>query len=106
VEAIVRDYHSAGLEPAEVALMAFVEKVVLHAYEVTQEDIDNLRTHGFSDADILDIALTAASKCLVSKVIDALGLEVDSKILKQREESLGEEAYQTLQVGRVYSQAD
>jgi AhpD family alkylhydroperoxidase len=31
VEAIVRDYRSAGLLPAEVAMMAYAEKIVLNA---------------------------------------------------------------------------
>jgi hypothetical protein len=64
---VARDYDTAGLEPAEVALMAFADKVVVRAYEVTQEDIDELRRHGFSDEDILDIALTAASRSFFSK---------------------------------------
>jgi len=86
--------------------MAFVEKVVLHAYEVTPEDIDNLRGHGFSDADILDIVLRALHRCLISKIWDALGFQPSSEGLKETEEVLGEELYQALQVGRVYSQAD
>ena len=40
VEAIVRDYRNAGLEPAEVAMMAYAEKIVLNAYKVTPEEID------------------------------------------------------------------
>lgn len=102
----MRDYRNAGLEPADVALMAFTEKVVLHAYEVTREDIDNLRTHGFSDADILDIVLTASYRCLLSNMVDALGFPPASEWLKGIEEVLGQELYQALQVGRLYSQAD
>ena len=41
VEAIAGDYRNAGLEPAEVAAMAFAEKVTHHAYKVTREDIMN-----------------------------------------------------------------
>jgi uncharacterized peroxidase-related enzyme len=106
VEAIVRDYRQAGLEPAEVALMAFAEKVTLHAYEVTQEDIDALRAHGFSDADIVDIALTAASRSFFSKMTDALGFQPPTFWLKEMRELFGADGYKALTVGRAYDQAD
>jgi len=86
--------------------MAFTEKVVLHAYEVTPEDIDTLHRHGFSDADILDIVLTTSYRCLLGKMVDALGFPPPSQWLKGIEEALGKQLYQALQVGRVYSQAD
>jgi uncharacterized peroxidase-related enzyme len=79
LEAIVQDYHHAGLEPAEVAMMAYAEKIILHAYKVTPEDIDELRAHGFSDTDILDIALAAAARSFFSKTLDAVGAEPDEK---------------------------
>ena len=80
VEAIVQDYRHAGLEPAEVAMMAYAEKIILNAYKVTPEDIDGLRAHGFSDTDILDIALTAAARSFLSKVLDAVGAEPDDEV--------------------------
>ncbi len=80
VEAIVRDFRNAGLAEAEVAMMALAEKVTLHAYKVTPEDIDGLHAHGFSDTDILDIVLTAAARNFYSKVLDALGAEPDAQI--------------------------
>ncbi len=106
VEAIVRDYRTAGLEPAEVALMAFAEKVTLHAYEVTEEDIDGLRAHGFSDTDILDIALTAASRSFFSKMTNALGFRPPAFWLKEMEGLLGPGGYKALTVGRAYDLAD
>ena len=91
------DYRHAGLEPAEVAMMAYAEKIVLNAYKVTPEDIDGLRAHGFSDADILDIALTAAARSFFSKMLDAVGAEPDEKYL-----DLQPELRQTLTVGRPF----
>ncbi len=40
VSAIARDYRHAGLEPAEVAMMAFAEQVTARANTVTREDIE------------------------------------------------------------------
>lgn len=97
VEAIVQDYRHAGLEPAEVAMLAYAEKIVLNAYKVTPEEIDSLRAFGFSDTDILDIALTAAARSFISKVIDAVGAEPDEKYL-----DLQPELRQALTVGRPF----
>jgi uncharacterized peroxidase-related enzyme len=77
LEAIARDYRRAGLSLAEVAMMAFAEKVTLSAHAVTAEDVETLRRHGFSDAEILDIALTAAARCFFSKTLDAVGAAPD-----------------------------
>ena len=77
VGAIARDYRTAGLTPAEVAMMAFAEKVTREAHAVTAADLDELRRHGFADAEILDIVLTAAARCFFSKTLDGVGAEAD-----------------------------
>ena len=81
VEAIVRDYRHAGLSAADVAMLSFAEKITLHAYEVTQADVDELRSHGFADAEILDIVLVAAARNFYSRVVDALGAVPDPEYL-------------------------
>lgn len=81
VEAIVRDYRHAGLTVAEVAMLAFAEKITLHAYKVTEADVHGLRSHGFSDTEILDIVLVAAARNFYSRVVDALGAEPDAEYL-------------------------
>jgi uncharacterized peroxidase-related enzyme len=77
VEAIARDYRTADLTPAEVAMMSFVQKVTLNAYQVSPEDIEELRRHGFSHEEIFDIVLVAAARSFYSKVLDAVGAEPD-----------------------------
>jgi alkylhydroperoxidase family enzyme len=78
VRAIVTDFRQAGLEPAEVAMMAFAQKAALQAHAITQEDVEELRRYGFSDTEILDITLAAAMRCFFSKALDALGTRPDS----------------------------
>ena len=102
VEAIVRDYHNAGLEPAEEALMAFAEKVLNNSYAVEQKDIDNLHKHGFSEEDILNIALTATSRSFFSRVVDAMGPQPPTEWLNRIEDLLGKDTYQALNIGRIY----
>ena len=77
LEAIMRDFRDADLDKADVAIMAFAEKVALHAYRVTLEDIETLRGHGLTDAEVFDIALAAALRCFFSKVLDSMGAEPD-----------------------------
>lgn len=80
LEAIARDYRNAGLDSVDVAIMAFAEKVALHAYKVTSEDVDNLRRHGLSDEEIFDVTLTAAARSFFSKTLDAMGAEPDEAL--------------------------
>jgi uncharacterized peroxidase-related enzyme len=78
VTAIVSDTPESPLEPRERAMMAFVEKVVLNADRVTPADVDGLRSHGYRDEEIFDIAAAAAARCFFSKLLDALGVQPDS----------------------------
>lgn len=95
---IAQDYQSAGLTPAEVAMMAYAEQIALDATAITQANIDSLRQHGFSDAEILEIATTAAARCFFSKTLDALGAEPDEAFM-----ALDENLRQALTVGRPIS---
>jgi uncharacterized peroxidase-related enzyme len=78
VRALAEDYRSAGLEPADVAVMDLADKVAVDATSVTQDDVDRLRSFGLTDAEILDVVLAAAARCFFSKSLDALGAEPDA----------------------------
>lgn len=78
VTVIVTGRPQSPLEPREQAMMAFVEKVVLDADRITSADIDELRSHGYRDEEIFDVAATAAARCFFSKLLDALGVQADS----------------------------
>ena len=95
VASIARDYATSGLAENEVALMAFAEKVATRANEITNSDVDELRSHGFTDAEIFDIAATAAARSFFSKLLDAMGAAPD---VAYRE--LDPELQETLTVGR------
>ena len=99
VAAIVVDFRNAGLEPAEVAMLAFVEKVIRHPHDTSPEDMDELRSHGFSDAEILDITLAAAARSFFARVLDAVGAEPDSVYLE-----LEGGLRQALAVGRPFGE--
>jgi uncharacterized peroxidase-related enzyme len=95
---IAKNYQSPPLTQAEVAMMVYAEKIARDAAAVTQKDIDAVRELGFSDAEIFDIAATAAARCFFSKTVDALGTEADQIYLE-----LEEELRLVLTVGRPIS---
>ena len=106
VEDVVENCPNSDLEASEVALIDFVEKVTLRAHEISQEDIDTLRAHRFSDTDVLDIALAAAARSFYSKMVDSLGVAPSPEWLKRSESVLGQDLLQKLTVGRPLPMAD
>jgi hypothetical protein len=65
---------------------------------ITQEDVDSLQAHGFSDPEIFDITATATARCFFSKTLDALGAEPDEIYM-----GLEDDLRETLTVGRPIS---
>ncbi|QCO99547.1 carboxymuconolactone decarboxylase family protein [Arthrobacter sp. 24S4-2] len=74
---IARDYHNAGLSPAEVAMMEYAERLSTDAVAMTDTDTLELRDHGFTDREILDITLAAAARNFMSRTLQAIAAEVD-----------------------------
>ncbi len=46
-------------------------------FEDRAADVDHLRQHGFTDAEIFDIVATAAARSFWTKVIESLGVEAE-----------------------------
>jgi len=95
VRALVDDFRTAGLEPAELAVMELADKVAQDATSVTQADVHRLRDLGLTDGEILDVVVAAAARCFFSKTLDALGAQPDAKYSQ-----LEPELRNTLTVGR------
>jgi uncharacterized peroxidase-related enzyme len=78
VQAIVRGKTPASLSAAEAAMMLFARRVAQDATAITSGEVARLKQHGFTDAEIFDIAATAAARAFWTKVIEALGVEADA----------------------------
>jgi alkylhydroperoxidase family enzyme len=78
VRAIAIDHRDAGLGEVDVAVMDLAERVVDDATSIGDADLQRLRDLGLSDAEIMDVVLTAAARCFFSKTLDALGVRADS----------------------------
>ena len=94
------DGRASALVPADAALMAFAERVARNASQVTAADVQALRDHGLSDAEIFDVAAAVAARCFFSKLLDALGAEPDAAYA-----TLEDELRQRLEVGRGIASA-
>ena len=101
LRAVALDHRSAGLDPADVAVMDLADKVVDDAASITQEDIDAVRAAGLSDAEILDVVLAAAARCFMSKVVDAVGALPDHAYAERLEPGVRE----ALTVGRPIAES-
>jgi uncharacterized peroxidase-related enzyme len=78
VQAMARGEAPPSLSAAEAAMMAFGRKVARDASAITSGEVEHLKQHGFSDAEIFDIAATAAARAFWTKVIESLGVEADA----------------------------
>jgi uncharacterized peroxidase-related enzyme len=78
---VIADPAAKPLSPAETVMMRFAEKVARDASSVAAADVEALRGQGFSDAEIFDIAATAAGRAFFTKLLDALGTRPDPEIV-------------------------
>jgi uncharacterized peroxidase-related enzyme len=83
------------LDAAEQALLRFARQVAADASQVTAEHVAELRDLGWTDADIFDVAATAAGRAFFTKLLDALGVLADAPFL-----ALAEPLRRALTVGR------
>ena len=88
------------LNDEEVAVFAYARKVAQAASTVTQDDVDGLKAHGLSDAEIFDIAASAAIRRFIAKLLDAVGAQPDAKF-----HDLRPELSKILSVGRAIEEA-
>jgi uncharacterized peroxidase-related enzyme len=97
----VLDHHDAGLDPVDVAVMDFADKVAGECADITEDDVEALRRVGLSDEEIVDVALAAAARCFFSTVLEALGVQPDAAYAESLETDLRE----ALTVGRPIADA-
>lgn len=82
VRAIAEDRAGEALSEADRAVLRFTRQVVKDASRVTSGLVGQLKEHGLSDAEIFDIAATAAGRAFFTRLLDGLGVEPDSSFLE------------------------
>ena len=68
-----------ALDSTERAVVSFAAKVARSAADVTAADVEQLRSHGLDDAEILDVVLATAARCFFSTVLEATGTRADAQ---------------------------
>ena len=87
--AVLEDYHSAGLSPAEVHMMDYASKISRDSGAITQADINILRQDGLNEQQITDVALAAVARNFISRFFDALGAGPDPELQEKEPELWG-----------------
>src|SRR4051794_29482981 len=80
MRAIASDPPGTSLDPDDRAVMDFAGKVAFEASSITEADVQQLREHGLTDADIVDVVFAAAARAFLTKVLDALGIQADTQL--------------------------
>ena len=78
-EFIQNEWRQADLTKAERAMLEYAEKMTLTPAMMTQEDVQTLRDAGWTDRDVLDIAMVCAYFNFRVRLVDGLGLEVSDQ---------------------------
>jgi uncharacterized peroxidase-related enzyme len=84
------------LDEQDGAVYRFAAKVATDAASVEQDDIEELRAVGLSDADIADVVYAAAARSFFTRVLDGLGAQLDV----QTAQAFGPDLYASMVVGR------
>jgi uncharacterized peroxidase-related enzyme len=86
VQALANGEFTDSITDAEKAVTLFSRKVARDASSVNQEDVDDLKQQGFSDAEIFDIATTVAGRSFLTRILDALGVQPDVTAMEMDED--------------------
>jgi uncharacterized peroxidase-related enzyme len=70
-EMLVMNWRVANLDARQTAMLAFAEKITVESAKVVEADRDALRTVGFTDRDIWDIANVAGFFNMTNRVASA-----------------------------------
>ena len=85
VQLMARGAAPASLTAAEAAMMAFARKVARGAYLVTPADVESLKKHGFTDAEVFDIAAAVGARAFWTSLVEALGVEAEASLVAMEE---------------------
>jgi uncharacterized peroxidase-related enzyme len=73
--AVQADYRSAGLTAREVGLLDFAVKLTISPSGIQRHDLDALRSHGFSDEQLVDAVHCIGYFNFINRVLDGLGTD-------------------------------
>jgi len=95
VDAVCRDFESAPIDEREKALFRWLAKVNDHPAQVTQDDIDALKAHGWTDEALYEAGTVCAIFNFFNRWIDATGVpKTQEGLFEERLEAHGDHGYE------------
>lgn len=80
VQRVVRDYRDAGLDPARTALLDYCVKLTRTPGAMTEADVQRLRDHGFTDAEVYNAAMVTGYFNFINRIADGLGVDLEPEM--------------------------
>lgn len=77
MEQVKRDFEAADLDEQEKTMLVFVAKMTRDSKNMSEADIERMRNAGFSDLQILEVVQLAGWFNCITRIADALGVEVE-----------------------------
>jgi uncharacterized peroxidase-related enzyme len=77
--AVEQNHREAGLPERQVAMLDYVEALSETPPRASREAVEGLRSHGWSDAAILDMVQVAAYYAYVNRIAEGLGVELEER---------------------------
>jgi alkylhydroperoxidase family enzyme len=93
--AIAQDFRRAPIDDKDKAMLAYAEKITLRQSEIVERDVEALKQAGWNEVEILDIAVLTAYRNFITRVADALGVQLSPDLARLRKDYL-----ETLMVGK------
>ncbi len=74
IQKFIDDFHSVPLDARQHAMLTYALKLTQTPGHITERDLEPLRAVGFSDQDILDIAMITGYFNFVNRIANGLGV--------------------------------
>jgi uncharacterized peroxidase-related enzyme len=100
VQQIAQGGTPPSLTEAEAVMLEFSRKVARGASTIAADDVEELKKHGFTDAEVFDIVATVGARAFWTDVVESLGVEAEPPLA-----ALESGFRAALTVGRGISQA-
>ncbi len=77
IEELNNDYQSSSLSEKEKSVLDFSLKVTNESYKITEKDHENLKKHGMTEQQILEVISIASLLNFINRFVDALGTDLE-----------------------------
>ena len=74
---VMQDYGNAALDKETLVIVEYVEKLTKTPSEMTEDDVETLRSAGLSDSQILSVVMITAMFAFMNRLADGLGVQIE-----------------------------